>query len=128
MDGQIIILTPETAFRDALKLVCAGHGCRVETATSIEAALALTDRLPVRALIAETNVQGDHDVVELVKAIQLKWPAVSCFLIVDEEGPEVRDLVEKEPWLRSIQKPISMLQFSADLADAIARSMGALGS
>jgi DNA-binding NtrC family response regulator len=128
MDGLIIIVTPESAFGDALELVCSDHGCRVETTATAGVALGLADRMTVYSLIIDASSIGSHVSVELAKTIHKQNPAASCFLIVGNDSADVRTFAEKEPWLQFVQKPLSMLQFSSDVVDAIEKTLEELES
>ena len=78
--------------------------------------------MPVCALVADVSAQDTGDGVGLAKAIHAQNPDSQCMLIVGEESSETLYSARHEPWLRIVPKPISMLQFSADVVDAIEHS------
>ena len=121
MQRQIIIFTGDTQFRDALKRVCSGQGYRIETVDSAESALEIASLVTKCVVIADASGQDEGDGVGLASAIHEQNPAAKCFLVVDEDSPDVLSSVENEPWLRVVYKPIRMLQLSADVIDAIAK-------
>ena len=119
MERQIIIVTHNAQFRDALERVCSGQGCRVETADSVAVALEIAVRRPVCVIVANASLQVVGDGVGLAKVIHDQNPDAKCFLIVDKESSDVSNSAANEPWLRFVHKPIPMLRFSADLVDVI---------
>ncbi len=119
---QIIIVTRDAPFRDALRRACSGQGCRVETAETVEIASEIASRRKVCVMIADASIQDEGDGVGLARAIHGQNPASKCFLIVGEESPSVLGAAENEPWLRLVVKPIRMLQFAADVVDAVLES------
>jgi DNA-binding NtrC family response regulator len=112
----------DAQIRDALKRVCSGRGCRVETSDSVATALKIADRGLICVMVADATFQVVGDGVGLAKAIHVQNPEVKCFLVVDKESSDVSYSADNEPWLRFIHKPIPMLRFSADLVDVIAKS------
>ena len=122
MEQQIIIVTCDTQFRDALELVCSGLGHRIETADSVATALRVAARMPVCVVVADVSIQAVGDGVRLARVIHTQNPCARCFLIVDGGSTDVLGSVDNEPWLRFVHKPISMLQFAADVIDAVAKS------
>ncbi len=124
MERQIIIVTCDAQFRDAIERVCAGQGRRIETADSIATALKIAVRRPVCVMVADASLQVVGDGVGLAKAIHMQNPDVKCFLVVDKASSDVSNSAVNEPWLRFVHKPIPMLRFSADLVDVINASCG----
>ncbi|MBT6153484.1 MAG: response regulator [Planctomycetaceae bacterium] len=122
MQRQIVIVTRDSQFRDALKRVCSGQGDRVETADSIATALKIAAQIPVCVTIADVTIQTAGDGVRLARVIHTQNPDVKCFLIVDDGSADIASSARNEPWQRFIHKPISMLQFAADLVDAVSES------
>jgi DNA-binding NtrC family response regulator len=122
VNRQIIIANRDTQFRDALKRVCSGRGCRVETSNSVATALEIAGRRRVCILVVDASIQDVGDGVGLAKAIHEQSPDAKCFLIVDRDSTDDSSSADNEPWLRFVHKPISMLRFSADLVDVIAKS------
>ena len=61
MQRQIIIFTGDTQFRDALKRVCSGQGCQVETADSAESALEIASLVTKCVVIADASGQDEGD-------------------------------------------------------------------
>ena len=124
MERQIIIVTRDAQFRDAIERVCSGQGRRIETADSLATALKIAVRMPVCVLVADASLQFVGDGVGLAKAIHMQNPDVKCFLVIDKESSDVSNSADDEPWMRFIHKPIPMLRFSADLVDVIHESCG----
>jgi DNA-binding NtrC family response regulator len=122
MQRQIVIVTRDAQFRDALKRVCSGQGDRVETADSIATAMKFASRMPVCVVIADVTIQTAGDGVRLARVIHAQNPDVKCFLIVDDGSAEVASSVKSEPWLHFVHKPIPMLQFATNLVDAVSES------
>lgn len=122
MDMQIIIVTRDSQFRVALKRVCSGQGCRIETTDDVAVALEIAARRPVSVMVADATVHDIGDGLGLAQAIRDQNPDAKCFLIVDNGLSDGSSFGENEPWLRLVRKPIQMLQFSADVVETIARS------
>jgi DNA-binding NtrC family response regulator len=122
MQRQIVIVTRDSQFRDALKRVCSGQGDRVETADSIATALKLAAKMPVCVVIADVTIQTAGDGVRLARVIHAQNPDAKCFLIVDDGSADIAGSTKNESWLRFIHKPIPMLQFAADLVDTVSES------
>ena len=120
MRRQIIIATRDTQFRDSLKRVCSGQGCRIETADSVATALEIADHEPVCVMITDLSLQDVGDGVGLANAIHSRNNDATCFLVVDKESSDISSTAEAESWLKFIHKPISMLRFAAAVVDAIA--------
>ena len=112
----------DSQFRDALKRVCSGQGDRVETADSIATALKIAAQMPVCVAIADVTIQTAGDGVRLARVIHAQNPGAKCFLIVDDGSADIAGSTKNESWLRFIHKPIPMLQFAADLVDAVSES------
>ena len=119
MVRQIILVTGDTQFRDALQRVCSGQGCRVETADCVATALEVAARRPICVMVADVSLQELGDGLGLAKAIHEQDPDAKCFLIVDKEFSDISRLAVNELWLRFVYKPIAMLRFSVDLVDVI---------
>ena len=124
MERQIIIVTRDAQFRDAIERVCSGQGHRVETADSVATALEIAVRRPVCVMVADASLQVVGDGVGLAKAMHEQNPDVKCFLVVDKESSDISNSADNEPWLRFVHKPIPMLRLSADLVDVINESCG----
>jgi DNA-binding NtrC family response regulator len=123
MDPQIILVTRDLHLRDALKRVCSGQSCRVETALSVAAAMEIAARGPVCILVTDASLEATGDGAGLVKTIHEQNAGTKCFLIVDENSSDVLEFTDNEPWLRVIPAPVPMLQFAAKLVDAIHESI-----
>jgi|GEM_PF-2504286 DNA-binding NtrC family response regulator len=122
MQRQVVIVTRDSQFRDALKRVCSGQGDPVETADSIATALKIASQMPVCVAIADVTIQTAGDGVRLARVIHAQNLGAKCFLIVDDGSAEIASSVKNEPWQRFVYKPIPMLQFAADLVDAVSES------
>ena len=122
MERQIIIVTGNSQLRDAIKRVCSGQNCRVETADTVATALKIAARTPICVMIADVSIQNVGDGVELAKTFHDHNPDAKCFLIVDEESSDVLSSAENEPWLHFVYKTIPMLRFSVDVVEAIKES------
>ncbi len=120
MERQIFIMIRDTHFRIALRRLCCGLGYRVETARSVATALEIASCIPVCLIVADVSVQDVGDGVDLAEAIHEQNPDAKCFLIVDGESSDVLSSAENQPWLRFAHKPFPMLQFAADVVEAIA--------
>ena len=122
MDPQIILATRDLHLRDALIRVCSGQNCRVETAESVAAALKIAARGPVCSLVTDITPMATGDGAELVETIHEQNAGAKCFLIVDEDSSDLLKSTDNKPWLRVIPAPVPMLQFAAELVDAIHES------
>ena len=122
MEQQVVIVSRDVQFRDALRRVCAGQDFRVDTTEFVTNALEIAVRSPVCVMVADVSIQEPGDGERLVNSVHEQNPDAKCFLIVDEEAAAVVSSAENEAWLRLIHKPIAMLQFAADVVDAIAKS------
>ena len=124
MEQQILLVTCNAQFRDALKRVCSGQGCRVETADSLAAALEIVGRRPVCVLVTDASLHDVDDGLGLAEAVHKQYSDVKCFLVVGNESSNVSGSASNDPWLRFVHKPIPMLRFSADLVGMIKESCG----
>lgn len=126
MEPQIIIVSGDAQFRDALERVCAGHGHRIETADSVTTGLEVAVRHWVSVMVADASLQVGGDGVGLAKAIHDQNPDMKCFLVVEKNSSYVSNSTDNESWLRFVQRPISMLRFTTDVLEAIEQSTESL--
>ena len=122
MDRQIIIVTRDRAFGEALLRACSGQGCQVRTTNSVSESLMFASESPVSVLIADASIENINDGFDLAKKIRQLASDVIGFLIVDETSTGLAEAVTNESWIRLVEKPVRMLRFSADVVDVIARS------
>jgi DNA-binding NtrC family response regulator len=122
MERQVVIVARDAQVRRALGRLCRGRGCRVETVRSLKTTLEITSRIPTGVLVVDVSVQDLDDGVDLARAIHERNPDAKCFLIANRESSDVIESAEDEPWLHVVHKPIPMLRFASDVADAIAKS------
>ncbi len=121
-DQQIIIVTRDRTFRDALRRTCTDQGCHVESAGSVADARELSTRMPVCVVISDNTLHSPDDGLQLARDIRGDHPDVTCFLIADHDNGEHEDAMKDEAWMRIVRKPIRMLRFSADIVDVVAKS------
>ena len=98
MERQLIIVSRDDQFRTALRRVCSGLGCRVETTRSVETALEIAVRRPVGVVVADISIQEPGDGEGIVKSVHEQNPDAVCFLIIDAESTDVSSLAENERW------------------------------
>ena len=120
MERQILIVSSDLQFRDALKLVCENQTCQVEAVTSVEDALKIAVQIPICLVIADATVEEIGDGVSLALAFHEYHPQAAFFIIVDEDSLGMVGTVQQKPWVKIVPKPVQMLQFSADVVEAIA--------
>jgi DNA-binding NtrC family response regulator len=122
MEREILIVASDAHLRRALGRLCRDQGCRVEAVRSIAMAWNIMDRIPIRVLIADVSVQNEREGVELAHVIHDRNTGANCFLIVNGESSNFVGSTEDTPWLRFFHKPIPMLRFASDIAEAITKS------
>jgi DNA-binding NtrC family response regulator len=78
--------------------------------------------MPVCVVVADVTIQTAGDGVRLARIFHAQNLDAKCFLIVDDESADIASSAGNEPWLRFIHKPIPMLQFAANLVNAVSES------
>jgi DNA-binding NtrC family response regulator len=115
VESLILIVACDSQFCNALKRASFDGGLRIETAESLESAMEIGKEQSVCSFIVDVSLLETQAAVSFVNLIHKQSPESTCFLISDKFSSDIVCELKDESWARFVQKPVSILKFSADV-------------
>jgi DNA-binding NtrC family response regulator len=119
---QVLVISKDAQFREAMGRVLSGQGYLVEKCGHCAQAVALVDRIQPAAVVMDAAGAGDCCCRNLVDQLWRGHPQLQYLLIAAADFPQQFEEMARSPSVVAVHRPFSMLQFVAAVDQCMGRT------
>ncbi|MFT4101782.1 MAG: hybrid sensor histidine kinase/response regulator [Burkholderiaceae bacterium] len=116
--SRILVLDDEAAVRRGMQALLEAHGCVVESAATIDEALAIASSFTPDAVVADLRLRGEESGVDAILSLRESHPGLPALLVSGDTSP-ARLRMAHGAGIRLLTKPVE----AETLCDAIAQEI-----